>query len=489
VTEPLVIGDIFRNGARAVPDRTAAVLGDRSLSFAEVDELANRTSHALVARAVGHGDRVATWAGTSLDAVPVFAALAKLGAVFAPLNGLWGEAEVTGVLRRLRPALLLVDDDHAAVAGALAGMSEFEFEVLPLPSLEMEASTFGDDDPCVHVGEADPHVVFFTSGSSGPPKGAVLSHRVNVLRSVPAALLEPRGPMVCPYPLFHMGAWTIALQQWQARDAVVFVTVATAAEIGNVVERHRATRLNAVPAVWRRLLDALGSPGPPDLSSIRFADTGTSTTPPELLRAIASALPDAQVRVFYGSTEAGSVTQLDGEDMERKPGSCGVPGPFTALRTDEDGQLLVRGPLLFDGYLDDPEATRAALVDGWYATGDLGDVDDEGYVTIVGRLGEVIRTGGEAVAPAELEAVLAGHPQVADVAVVGLPDGQWGELVCAVVVPSPDRPPPELSDLRAACAGRLASYKHPRRLVLVDEIPRTAATRQVQRRLLLEQLV
>jgi acyl-CoA synthetase (AMP-forming)/AMP-acid ligase II len=492
VTEPLVIGDIFRNGARAVPERTAAVLGDRSLSFAEVDELANRTSHALAAHGVGQGDRVATWAGTTLEAVLVFAALAKLGAVFAPLNGLWGVAELADVLRRLRPVLVLVDDDHGARADVLAGSSmlepEFGFEFLSFRSLEGEAATFGDEDPGVEVRESDPHVVFFTSGSSGRPKGAVLSHRVNVLRSVPAALLEPRGPMVCPYPLFHMGAWTIALQQWQGRDAVVFVSAATAAAVGSAVERHRATRLNAVPAVWRRLLDALAGPEPPDLSSIRFADTGTSTTPPELLGGIASALPDAQVRVFYGSTEAGSVTQLEHADIVRKPGSCGVPGPFTAVRTDEEGQVLVRGPLLFDGYLDDPDATRTALVDRWYATGDLGDLDDEGYLTIVGRLGEVIRTGGEAVVPSEVETILAGHPRVADVAVVGLPDAQWGEVVCAVVVPAPKGPPPELDDLRSTCAGRLASFKHPRRLVLIDEIPRTAATRQVQRRLLLEQL-
>jgi acyl-CoA synthetase (AMP-forming)/AMP-acid ligase II len=488
VTEPLVIGDIFRSGARAVPGRTAAALGDRSLTFAEVDELANRTAHALAARGVQGGHRVATWAGTSLEAVPAFAALAKLGAVFAPLNGLWGAAELTDVVRRLRPDLLLVDDDHAGLATAIAGTSEFELEVLSFASLGVEASSFGDEDPHVIVAEDDPHVVFFTSGSSGPPKGAVLSHRVNVLRSISPALLEPRGPMVCPYPLFHMGAWTIALQQWQGRDAVVFVTAATVAEIGSAIERHRATRLNAVPAVWRRLLDAVAGPEPPDLSSLRFADTGTSTTPPELLHSIASALPDAQVRVFYGSTEAGSVTQLEHSDTERKPGSCGVPGPFTTIRTDDEGQLFVKGPLLFDGYLDDPESTHAALVDGWYASGDLADVDDEGYVSIVGRLGEVIRTGGEAVAPAEVETVLAGHPRVADLAVVGLPDAQWGQLVCAVVVPAAGGPPPELHELRAACAGRLASYKHPRRLVLVEEIPRTAATRQVQRRLLLEQL-
>jgi acyl-CoA synthetase (AMP-forming)/AMP-acid ligase II len=294
--------------------------------------------------------------------------------------------------------------------------------------------------------------------------------------------------MVCPYPLFHMGAWTIALQQWQARDAVVFVSSATAQEIGAAVQRHRATRLNAIPAVWRRLLDAHARPEASDLSSLRFADTGTSATPPELLRAIADALPAAQVRVFYGSTEAGGVTVLEHGDRERKPGSCGVPGPLVTLRTDEGGQLLVRGPLLFDGYLDDPAATDAALIDGWYATGDLADVDEDGFVTIIGRVGEVIRTGGEAVAPSELEGVLAGHPNVADVAVVGLPDDQWGQLVCAVVVPMSEGPPPELAELRDLCAGVLASYKHPRRMILVEQIPRTPATGQVQRRLLLEWL-
>ena len=179
---------------------------------------------------------------------------------------------------------------------------------------------------------------------------------------------------------------------------------------------------------------------------------------------------------------------LEHADIERKPGSCGVPGPLVSLRIDDAGQLLVRGPLLFDGYLDDRAATARVLKDGWYATGDLAELDDEGYVTIVGRVGEVIRTGGEAVAPTEVEGVLIGHPAVADVAVVGLPDDRWGELVCAVVVPAPDRLPPELAELRDLCAGALASYKHPRRLVLFDAIPRTAATGQIQRRLLLEGL-
>ena len=486
MTDPLVIGDIFRNAARAVPQRTAAALGDRRLTFAEVDDLGNRTARVLADIGVGAGDRVATWAATTLDAVPIFAALAKLGAVFVPLNGVWGAEEVTGPIRRCDPALVLVDAAHAAAAAALS--DEGGIRVHQIDELVASARPSPAVDPAAEVMETDAHVVFFTSGSSGAPKGAVLSHRANVLRSLPGALLEPRGAMVCPYPLFHMGAWTIALQQWQARDAVVFVSSASAEEIGAAVERHHATRLNAIPAVWRRLLDALSGPEPPDLSTLRFADTGTSATPPELLRAISAALPGAQVRVFYGSTEAGSVSVLEHAYTERKPGSCGVPGPLVSARTDTTGQLLVRGPLLFDGYLDDPVATDAAFTDGWFATGDLADVDGDGFLTIVGRVGEVIRTGGEAVAPSEVERVLGTHPHVVDVAVVGLPDEQWGELVCAVVVADDDGPPPVLGELRELCAGALASFKHPRRIYVVDRIPRTAATGQIQRRLLVEQL-
>ncbi len=279
MTEPLVIGDVFRNAARAVPHRAAAVLGGQSLTFAEVDTLGNRAAQALAPRGVMTGGRVAMWASTTLTAVPVFAGLAKLGAVYAPLNGVWRDHEVADVLDRLDPTLLLVDAEHFGPAQVLAGRG---FDIMSLDSLESAAASSSDVDPGRAVGELDPHVVFFTSGSSGSPKGAVLSHRANVLRSLPGALLEPRGAMVCPYPLFHMGAWTIALQQWQARDTVVFVANASASEIGAAVLGHRATRLNAIPAVWRRLLDALDAPDPPDLSSIRFADTGTSATPPDL---------------------------------------------------------------------------------------------------------------------------------------------------------------------------------------------------------------
>jgi acyl-CoA synthetase (AMP-forming)/AMP-acid ligase II len=333
----------------------------------------------------------------------------------------------------------------------------------------------------------DPHVAFFTSGSTGTPKGAVISHAANYLRTHPGALLEPRGAMVCPYPLFHMGAWTIALQQWQARDTVVLLGSADAEEICDAVAHYRATRLNCVPAVWQRIIDHVGKAKSHPLDSIRFADTGTSATGIELLSAIEGTVPSAHLRVFYGSTEAGSVACLDQADFRRKPGSCGPPAPGVSVRID-DGELWVSSPMLFDGYLDDPDMTAVGVVDGWYRTGDLAEEDSDRFITIVGRTGDVIRTGGEAVVPAEVEAVLGSHPSVAEVAVVGLPDPTWGEVVCAVVVATSADPAPALGALREWCDGRIATYKHPRRLEVVDHLPRTASTGQVQRRLLADSL-
>ena len=487
--QDLRIGSVFVNAARAVPTRTAAILGDDALTFGQLNRRANQVAAVLVARGLGLGDRLVTWSPTALDLVPVFAAASKLGVVFAPTNASLSVDEARAVIEPARPAMLVVGDEQLADGTRLAG--QLGSQVLGLSELAGLADNEEGDEPhAAQPSERDPHVIFFTSGSTGRPKGAILSHRVNFLRTHPGALLEPRGPMVSPFPLFHMGAWTIALQQWQGRDAVILLASADAVSICDAIVNHRAERLNCIPAVWRRILDHLGTPQGQglDLSSVRFADTGTSATPLELLTAIDEAFPQASVRVFYGSTEAGSVSSLDHRDLRRKPGTCGVPAPSCQVRIEADGELWVRGPLVFDGYFEDDEATAASLVDGWYRTGDLAVEDEDGYLTIVGRAKDVLRTGGETVVPTEVEAVLAEHPSVADVAVIGWPDTRWGEIVCAVVVGRPGATTPTIDELRTHCGSRLAAYKHPRRLAMVGSIPRTPSTQQVQRRLLVEQL-
>jgi fatty-acyl-CoA synthase len=501
----LLVGSIFDNAARAVPGRLAAALDGATLTFGALDRRANQAARALRRMGVGHGDRVVVWSATSLDTLPCFVALAKLGAVFAPIGSMLGTDEAFDMLTTARPALLAVDAareaDGAALAAragiAVVGLAGLVAGLVAGPAAGSVVASLADaadaeddtpvDEPALV--ETDPHVLFFTSGSTGRPKGVVLSHRANVLRSHPGPLTLPRGPIVCPFPLFHMAGWTIGLQQWQARELVAYES-SDAAAICAAIEGYRATRLHCIPGVWRRILDHLATPEGRacDLSSIRLAESATSATPIEMLTAIEEALPAAQVRIFYGSTEAGTVASLDPLDIHRKPGSVGVPAPLAEVRIADDGELWARGPMLFDGYFDDPAATAEALVDGWYRSGDLVDVDGEGYVSVVGRARDVIRTGGETVAPAEVELALADHPAVVDVAVVGLPDVKWGEVVCAVIVVAPGTPVPSLEALQEHCARRLARFKQPRRLAVVDEIPRTAATRQVQRRLLVERL-
>jgi acyl-CoA synthetase (AMP-forming)/AMP-acid ligase II len=457
----LLVGDVFRRAAASRPGVVAARLGAGTLTFGDLDAAGNRFAHVLVDEGVTHGERVVWQGETSLDVLPLFVALARIGAVFAPVNPALGQAETDEILALARPVLTLRPDDLLAL-GRRASAA---------PVVEI-------DDPGLR--EDDAHVVFFTSGSTGRPKGVVLSHRVNLLRTFPSTMPPPGTGTVCMFPLFHMAGWSIALGCWQARLPVTFVERADAESLLRAVETSRASRLYAIPAVWERILAADRSRY--DLSRLEECDTGTSATPPELLAAIKDAFPGTRTRVFYGSTEAGPGTVLADADLDARPGSAGQPATGVEVRLGEDGEVLLRSPYLMSGYFDDPVATTAALAGGWYHTGDLGVLDDDGYLSITGRVREVIRTGGETVAPAEVEVIVAAHPAVAEAAVIGVPDPTWGEVVCAVVVPK-EGASVDLETLRDHCEMHLAPYKVPRRLVTVDALPRTPATGQVQRTL------
>ncbi|HZR13558.1 MAG TPA: AMP-binding protein [Acidimicrobiia bacterium] len=480
----LLIGDVIRRAARVVPRRLAATLGDAELTFGELDERSNRVGHALRGMGIAHRDRVAWWGDTSLDVMPVFGALAKLGAAFAPVNARLGAAEAAEVVAYARPRMLVVDAAHREMVDG------WDVPVVTHDELARAADGASADDvdePALD--ERDTHVVFFTSGSTGRSKGVVISHRASALRSYPTPIDDRDAATVCMFPLFHMAGWSMALNAWQTRAPLHLVTTADADALLSTVERRRATRLYLIPAVWSRVLDADLSRH--DLSTLTETDTGTSATPPELLAAIRDAFPQTVTRVYYGSTEAGPGTLLPHADVLRKPGSVGLPARGVDVRLADDGEVCIRSELLMDGYFDNADATAAALRDGWYHSGDLGALDDEGYLSIVGRARDVLRTGGETVAPGEVEVALADHPAIAEIAVVGVPDARWGEIVCAVVVlaPGASASAVDVDALRRHCDGRLAPFKHPRRVELVDALPRTPATGQVQRTLILERIL
>ena len=487
----LLIGEILRRNAQVVGSHAAASLGGQVLTHAALDAAGERVGHALRARGVARGDRVLSWCDTSLEVFALFAATSKLGAVFAPLDGRHSPEEATPVARLARPRLVAADAAHLDRAVALA--RAIGAEAVPLGRLEGErdAGTLlgapaGPSrlvEPALR--ETDPHVIFFTSGSTGRPKGVVLSHRANYLRSFQGVFRDVPELSVCMFPLFHMAPFTLALSAWQTRGELILVRSASAEEILEATAARRANRLYLIPSIWHRILEA--DTGRYDTASLRELDTGTSATPVELIRAMKERFPGSVTRIYYGSTEVGSAASLPDADVLRKPGSVGPASPGADLAISEAGEVLSRSAYLTDGYFDDAEATTAALRDGWFHTGDLGELDDEGYLTIVGRMKDLIRTGGESVAPAEVEAALARHPSVAELAVVGIPDLRWGEIVCAVVVLAPGRRL-DLVDLQKHCEGRLAPFKKPRRLEIVEELPRTPATRQVQRALLVQRI-
>lgn len=410
-------------------------------------------------------------AGTSLELLAHFVGCARAGVVFAPLDPALDASTVRSIGETLRPDLVLAAPGFEPRAALFAAPNLW---CTALDSATVELPAVQPDDP---------HVAFFTSGSTGIPKAALLSHRTSVLRSHPGSQLEPRGTALCPYPLHHMAGWTIAMQQWHARAPVAFVGDTAASTLLAALTLHDIERFNAIPALWIRLSEFLGDAAAGALPSLRFADTGTSPTSPELLATIAAMAPNAHVRVFYGSTEAGNVASMHDEDLVRKPDRCGRPSVLTEVRLSPDGELLVHGPLMFDGYLNDPEATAEAFTDdGWYRTGDRAELDDDGFLTIVGRLGTTIRTGGENVDPHTVEAALASHPGIDEVAVFGMPDPGWGEVVWVAVSPVSAI---ELDDIQVHLGpdGPEPRPKHqiPRHLLKLDTIPRTSATGQIDR--------
>jgi len=480
----LLIGHLLRTNAAAVPTRVAASLEDETLTHAELDRAADRWAWRLHAAGVHRGDRVVGWMDGDLAVLSLFAGLSRLGAVFAPLNSAFTAEEAIEVAGVAKPGFLIVDNRKSDVGEEVA--QSIGAQCIPR---EIDAERNAIDveryeDP--ELDETDPQMLFFTSGSTGRPKGVVLSHRANYLRSFQGVFRDWPEISVCMFPLFHMASFTLALAAWQTRGEIVIVPRPSAEALLAAVERRRANRLYCIPAVWRRILEA--DLDRYDLSSLREIDTGTSATPIELVRSLKLHFPTASLRIFYGSTETGSATVLGDADVLERHGSVGRAAPGSEIRLADDGEVCVRSPYLMDEYFGDPESTATALRDGFFYTGDLGAFDANGFLSIVGRKKEIIRTGGESVSPAEVEAVLAELPGIKEVAVVGLPDADWGEIVCAVFVAA-EGSPPSLADLQKHCDGRLAGYKHPRRVEVREGLPRTAATGQIQRALLVQEII
>jgi o-succinylbenzoate---CoA ligase len=430
--------------AQTSPDRTALVADGARTSYAELEAEATWVARRLAAQGVRRGATVALMMTPGREMVVLIHALTKLGAVLLPLNPGLTEAERARVLKAERPAVELTDPGE---------LTQSEADMPLLGEHDM------DDVQCR----------ILTGGSSGDPRAVGLTYGNHLWSAVGSAFnigVHPDDCWLCCLPLAHIAGLSIVMRSVIYGTAVGLHGGFDVDRIAETMERGEASVASFVPTMLIRLLEANV-----DLSSPRAILIGGGPVSEDALEEAVGR--GASVVQTYGLTEACSqVTTLGPADAKRKLGSAGRPLLTTHLRI-KDGEILVQGPTVAPGCAD---------ADGWLHTGDLGRIDEEGFLYVEDRIDDLIVTGGENVVPAEVEKVLLRHPQVADAAVIGREDPEWQQAVTAVVVLSEDAELPT-EELRRHCAEVLAGYKVPKRIEIASALPRTPSGKLLRRAL------
>ena len=497
------LGDLLHRSAARHPDRVAITDGRVTRTYEDLDGDANRLAHALIERGVRVGDRVAVLSRNSVAYVQTIFAVSRCGAVLVPINFMLNGAEVGYLLQHSGSTALVVQDELMATAQAgieatgtvmpvrvvVGDRAHVEWEPLDALLAHPDAT-----DPAVPVAAEAPAQVMYTSGTESRPKGAVLSHSALIAQYASCIIdggMDPSDVDLHALPLYHCAQQHCFLLPEIYLGARGVIPPSTdPAVLLEMIERHEVNKFFAPPTVWIALLRHPDFDRR-DLSSLRKGYYGAAIMPVEVLKEIGERLPGIRLWNFYGQTEMGPVAvMLQPEDQVRKAGSAGraclnvetrvVTADGTPCAPGEIGEIVHRSPHVILGYLDDPERSAEAFRGGWFHSGDLGVVDDEGYLTVVDRIKDMIKTGGENVASREVEEALYEHEGVAEVAVVGISHATWIEAVVAIVVPRPGAAV-DVADLRTHARARLAPFKVPKAFALVETLPKNASGKLLKR--------
>lgn len=501
------IGDVLRRTAARLPDRTAIICGDVTWTYREFDRIVNRLARGLAARGIASGDRVSILSRNSHAFAAMRFALARLGAVLVPVNFMLNADEVGFVLRHSGARLLATGPDMVELARAAAEKDTAVESLLWLPGEDAveapadlarfdEVLADSDVPPEVPIDGSALLQIIYTSGTESTPKGAMLSHDA-VLWQYVSCLADAgiRGGdlMLHALPLYHCAQLDVFFGPGVLAGATNVITGKPApARLLELLARYRVNSFFAPPSVWIGLLrdPAFDTT---DLSALAKGYYGASIMPVEILREIAERLPRVRLWNLYGQTEIAPLATMLGPDEQlARAGSAGRPVLNVETRVVDDdmrdvapgevGEIVHRSPQLMSGYYRDPERTAEAFHGGWFHSGDLAVVDADGYITVVDRKKDMIKTGGENVASREVEETLYAHPAVSEVAVVGLPDPRWIEAVTAFVVLRTGQLAGE-DELIAFCRERLARFKVPRGVRFVDALPKNPSGKVLKRAL------
>lgn len=477
------IYDYIRYSASNAGSSPAIVSTSSTLTYAQFLERVDQLASGLLGKGIAKGDRICILAQNSAEYLELYGASAKIGAIAYPVNWRLSAVEVNGVLNLAEPKMLVVGASH------LPQLEESEIGEIQIRALIGHGSAEGfipladlyqpSGDERIEVGSEDPFVVISTAAVAGIPRGAVLTHANMIIAGfllINALGLSAEDSHLAALPFFHITGLGLAMAMIQVAAKNVVLETFDPAKAIQMMDEHSVSLIADFPPILSMLLDARRVAGA-KLDSLKYV---IGLDAPETIQRL-YAETKAKFWTGFGQSETSGLVTL--VRIDTKPGATGKPVPLTRVRcvdesgTDvpvgETGEIAVRGPVVFSGYWNDPDATTHAFRNGWHHTGDLGKFDSEGYLYYAGRKPEkeLIKSGGENVYPAEVENVLQNLPQVAAVCVIGVADETWGEAVKAVIelMPGVTMTAEQIS---AAVSEQIASYKKPRYVDFVEALPR-----------------
>ncbi len=504
------IADLLHRTAARRPDHRAFVHDGGVDTFAELDAIVTRVANALAERGVGKGDRVVMFSHNHRDYLVYYFALARLGAISVPANFMLNADELAYIVDHSQPVGYVVEDALADTLGQAwaTALGDTEPRVqcwigtdLPADHVDIASldASGGDDPIVVDIADDDPIQIMYTSGTESRPKGATLTSRALIAQYVSCLVdggMTSDDIEIHSLPFYHCAQLHCFLTPDVYVGATSIILPSPDPElICAAIEREKATKLFCPPTVWISIMRSEAFERY-DLSSLRKGYYGASIMPLEVLREIGERLPNVDLWNFYGQTEMSPVaTILQPHEQVSRAGSAGVAclNVETRIVDDDDqpvpageiGEIVHRSPQAMVGYWNDPEKTADAFRNGWFHSGDLGIMDDDGYLTVVDRKKDMIKSGGENVASKEVEDCLFLHPAVAEVAVFGTPDPHWIEAVTACVVLR-DGESAEPAELISFTRERLAGYKTPKHVHVVPSLPKNPSGKILKRDLRLQ---
>lgn len=501
------IGDLLRRSASRTPNKSAVICGREVWTFVELDVICNRLGRGLRRAGVSRGDRVAILSRNSHAFAAMRFAVARIGAILVPINFMLKSDEINFILvnsgaRILATGADFVESARAAVAKGCAVEALIwmpgEEPALPPPGMITFDDLLHSDGSQLDdfVDGEDPAQIIYTSGTESLPKGAVLTHHAVMWQYVSCVLegsMATEDSVLHALPLYHCAQLDVFLGPAIYLGASSLITAKpTADNILSLIETHEITSFFAPPTVWIAMLRSAHF-DQTNLSTLQKGYYGASIMPVEILLELQRRLPRVKFWNFYGQTEiAPLATVLKPEDQIRKAGAAGKPAINVETRVvdsamedvsvGEIGEIVHRSPQLLSGYYSDPDKTAAAFRDGWFHSGDLATVDSDGYITVVDRVKDMIKTGGENVASREVEEAIYGLSSVSEVAVIGLPDARWIEAVTAIVVVRSGENLTE-DNVIDHCANTMAPFKVPKRVIFIDSLPKNPSGKLLKREL------